>query len=396
MMQKMERTCFAKYCTGCGLCEALGQSDLSINGKGFSYPTNYNLSLLQSVCPASGKQFSWMDTKNIWGRYKKIYIGWSNCDITRNLGSSGGILTEIAKYLLNEKLVDGIIQTREDDKNPTRTVTVISRSAEEVSKCMGSRYSISHPLSVINKLKKNESYALIAKPCDIVSMRNYMAKNPAYKNRIKYMFAFFCAGLPSQEAQQNLLNKLGFSPTTTDKCVSLRYRGNGWPGYTTAIDNTGKEYQMTYSESWGKILGRDLMLMCRFCMDGIGEAADISCGDAWFIGDDGFPDFSEHDGRNVVFCRTTKGKRLFDELITNGLIHAENYNNFSEDLAKIQYAQKERRETMLAKVLALKLLCKKTPHYPLSYLYKYYKGSNVKKSYQVFKGTIKRVLQGKM
>ena len=91
------------------------------------------------------------------------------------------------------------------------------------------------------------------------------------------------------------------------KIKSLRYRGDGWPGYATATQYDGKVFKMDYNTSWGQILGRDIMKMCRFCLDGIGEMADISCCDAWYLTNDNKPDFSEADGRNAVFCRSKLG-----------------------------------------------------------------------------------------
>lgn len=388
----MKDTLYEKYCTGCGLCKAIGKAQLVPDEKGYLHPQDYDLNTLKQICPVSGNQVTAMNTNSIWGKYENVYIAWSQNSNVRKNGSSGGIITEIAEYLLAENKVDGIIQTKASAK-PTETVTIISRTVSEVRECAGSRYSISSPLQILDCLKKNERYALVAKPCDIVAFENFSKHNQKFKKQILYTISFFCAGLPSKDAQKRLLEDLNCKDTSI---VSLRYRGNGWPGFTTAIDKDNNEYQISYAESWGKILGRDIMPMCRYCIDGIGEAADISCGDAWYIGKDGYPDFAEHDGRNVVFCRTDTGHVLFKELIDKKRIHAEDYTDFSSELYKTQYAQRERRETMLAKKLAQMLLLKKTPQYSLVKLYEYAKGSNIRRSFQVFKGTIKRTLQKKM
>ena len=49
--------------------------------------------------------------------------------------------------------------------------------------------------------------------------------------------SFFCAGLPSIDAQKKLLEEMGCN----SRVVSLRYRGNGWPGYATANLENGKQ-----------------------------------------------------------------------------------------------------------------------------------------------------------
>ncbi len=40
--------------------------------------------------------------------------------------------------------------------------------------------------------------------------------------------------------------------------------------------------------------------------DGIGEMADVACGDAWYLTESGQADFSEHAGRNVILREQRK------------------------------------------------------------------------------------------
>ena len=198
---------------------------------------------------------------------------------------------------------------------------------------------------------------------------------------------------PTLFEANKLLNSLDCN---VDECISIKYRGDGWPGYTTVKDCNGNVFKMTYNDSWGQILGRDIMPMCRYCIDGVGELADISCGDAWYLAKDGYPDFSEHNGRNVVFCRNDLGAKLFDEIVNENRIYREQVENLTDYLGKIQYAQRERRETMLAKILASKILFRRTPKYSFKLLWNYFSGSNFETSFRVFKGSIKRILIGKM
>lgn len=130
-----------------------------------------------------------------------------------------------------------------------------------------------------------------------------MVIKPQLKETIPYLFSFFCMGLPSESAQIKLLKKL-----ECKECKSLDYRGNGWPGFATAIDKDSKVHQITYDESWGEILGRDLMPVCKFCIDGIGEMADIACGDAWYLTSENTPDFSEPCREECCICENHSRK----------------------------------------------------------------------------------------
>ena len=76
--------------------------------------------------------------------------------------------------------------------------------------------------------------------------------------------------------------------------------------------------------------------MCRFCVDGVGELADVSCGDAWYLLPDGEPDCSEHEGRNFIFSRSDKGDSLVKEAFKAGYIFIDD----NASLEKLRQAQK--------------------------------------------------------
>lgn len=381
---------YDKYCTGCGLCESIGVCDLIKDNKGYYHPSFQN-SLLEKICPISGVQSYKLYADNIWGKSKSVYLGWSNNKDVRNRASSGGILTEVASYLLTSNKVDCVIHVGADSENPTKTKVFYSTSADDIILHSGSRYCISSPLSELYKLEENKKYAFIGKPCDVVALRNYMEINPTMKEKIIYLLSFFCMGVPSENAQDELLEKLNCK-----KCKSLQYRGNGWPGFTTATDDDGGIHQMTYDDSWGKILGRDLMPACRFCIDGIGEMADISCGDAWYLTNDNKPDFTEHDGRNIVFGRTKTGDELLNEVKKAGNISLNIYDDYKRELKLTQKSQFNRRRELKYRVYAMKWLLQPHPVYDKKILNDYSKDLSVKRKIEIVLGTIKRIIRRKI
>ena len=376
-----------EYCVGCGLCEACGTATCETDEKGFMHPFKGDEDWLKKVCPSSGIQQQCMDFQNIWGRTKEVYYGWTSNRSIRQVASSGGVITEIASWMLESKRADAVLHVCADPQDPTKTICCESTSREELTSRSGSRYAISHPLKDISLIDVSKRYVFIGKPCDVVALRNYMKINEKLRKGIVLILSFFCAGVPSIYAQDNLLKHLQCSK---EELVSLKYRGDGWPGYTTAVDKHGKIYQTDYATSWGKILGRDIMKMCRFCLDGIGEMADISCGDAWYLTPDKKPDFTEAEGRNVIFARTDIGKNLLDAIIKDGGLQVT--PTTVDDLKYIQTYQWDRRATMVDKMLAMRLFGKSFPKYELGNLLKYSKTVPIKRHYAIFKGTIKRIL----
>ena len=388
----MRKSCINEYCTGCGLCEAIGISRLENDSRGFSHPCQADAEELRKICPSGGTYTNAMSGNNVWGSCLEVCIGWSNDPQLRMKASSGGVLTELAAYMLENHYVDEVMHTAVDDTSPTKTVTVFSRTRSELESRCGSRYSISHPLNRIGEIDLEKKYLFIGKPCDVIALRNYCALEPKIKKAIPYMFSFFCAGLPSNDAQKQLLQKMGIS---LDECKSLRYRGEGWPGYATAVSCTGQVSKMEYRQAWGKTLGRDIMKACRVCLDGIGEMADISCGDAWYMNEDQTPDFSEHEGRNIVFARSKEGVELLKNAINDGVIHTEKIPDYDTYLRKIQRYQYERKATMQVKLRMLRLFGKNPPKYSSKVLQKYSRTIDQRIKRQIALGTIKRIFQGK-
>lgn len=387
-----------EYCTGCGLCKSGCSVEFTTDSKGFKIPkleTEEQVNFCKSVCMSSGEPTKHFSGYDVWGKFENVFLGWSCDEDVRQKASSGGILTSLCCYLLEEKLVDGIIQTVKDEKIPYNTKTVISRTPEDVRLCMGSRYSVSAPLNnIIEFLSKSSTYAFVGKPCDVAILRTYLENHLEYVGKVRYFFSFFCAGQPSENAQLKLLKQLGCEKATD--CKSLQYRGDGWPGFATAVKYDGTSQKISYNDSWGKILGRDVRKCCRLCLDGIGELADIACGDAWYLSNDGKPDFSEGKGRNVIFARTKVGDALLKEAMEKKYIELTTYDNYSDNLKKIQKYQYDRRVTMHSMLAAMKLMGRTVPNYNREVLKELSKNGTVKQKAKRFIGTIKRIKQGKL
>lgn len=387
-----------EYCTGCGLCKSACAMEFRIDSKGFKIPqieTERQEEFCKNVCMVTGRPSDQFSVDNVWGNSKSVFLGWSGDERIRLHASSGGVLTSLCCYLLDMGLVDGIIQTMSDTNIPYGTKTVISKSVDQVKQCMGSRYATSSPLeNILDILKKEETYAFVGKPCDVAILRTYLNQHREYQEKIKYMLSFFCAGQPSEKAQLKLLQQLGCN--NLKECKSLQYRGNGWPGFATAIKCDGTKSTMSYNESWGKILGRDVRKCCRVCLDGIGELADIACGDAWYLSSDGKPDFSEGIGRNVIFARTESGNMLLKEALEQEYIVLQDYGNYVDELKKIQKYQFDRRVTMQTMITAMKLAKKNVPCYNKKVLRELSRNASFIKKIKRFIGTFKRIKQGKI
>ncbi len=384
-----------KYCVGCGLCKSAVGCKMSEGENGYMELGGLkpeDKAFIDNVCPMSEVSLKRLSTDDIWGSRLETHFAWSSDDTIRKNASSGGVLTAICIYLLKENLVDGIVHVKVSDESPIRNVVHISTTEADILQSMGSRYSPSSPLAdILQIVDTDKKYAFIGKPCDVTALSNYIEQNEEYKKVFPYLLSFFCAGLPSRKANESLLKSLG---TDENSSCQLTYRGNGWPGETTAVDEKG-QHAMTYENAWGKILGRDIHPFCRFCMDGIGERADISCGDGWYQDETGAPSFEEAQGRNIVFIRSETGRTLYDSAVKAGYIVSE--AGVTDDyLAKIQKYQFSRKSCMQFKMLAHRLMLNAAPYRNIKMVSAFSKEVSLKEKVKIFKGTVKRILQKKI
>lgn len=383
-------------CVGCGLCEVLFNNNaiMKTNSKGFIRPffnNSYDQKRIQNFCPISNAPDKY--SNNIWGHFEAVYLGASLNSHISEVGSSGGIITQVLLYLLESKAVDGIIHIGANNNNPLENITYVSKSKDDIIRNAGSRYAPASPLSrLVEFLDQDMKYAFVGKPCDIRALKNYALENPLVNEKIIYTISFFCAGTPSYRGTDKVLEKMNAS---SNDVIEFKYRGNGWPGFATAITQNGESKSMTYNESWGGILRKYVQPYCRWCADGVGEFADISCGDAWHLDTDNNPIFTENKGRNVIFARTKQGKRILEKMLENKLIDIVDFADDLSFLKCMNYYQYYRKATMMGKILALRLLRFDTPKYNVSTLWSWSHNIKFKHNFKAFVGTILRKLQKK-
>ena len=263
---------------------------------------------LNKLCP--GIRINCVDAStSFYGKIEGVYEGWANEPNIRRSGSSGGVITALASYLLDTKQITGVLQVGVREGHYLYNELKISRTVKDVISCASSRYAPALMFDKINDILDNSSerFLFIGKPCDIMTLRKYVELHPEYQLRIKYWISLVCAGMPSY----NATHKLIIQANDKTPVISLKYRGDGWPGEFRVKFKDGNMFRCSYDDSWGKVLGRDVRFRCKICPDGIGQYADIVVGDAWYT-KNGYPDFSEQDGRSFLLLRNSQGLELVE------------------------------------------------------------------------------------
>jgi len=315
------------------------------------------------------------------GRFNHIFSGYAGDSDIRFRGSSGGILTALSLYCLDNGIVDYVVHTGSNSSLPWTNTTRFSKNREELLQNAGSRYVASSPCEALETIvDENKKCVFIGKPCDISAVRTAIRRRPLLSERISILLTFFCAGTPSALGPKKLIRDLGVAP---EEVESVRYRGCGWPGSFRVTTSHREEYNRSYEQSWGYVQ-RFRPLRCHLCADGLGELGDVSCGDAWDL-------FSEQDpGRSYILPRTSIGAELLESAQNAGYVVIE--TSYAENVVSAQPGLINRKRAMYGRFLARKLLGLPNIEYKGFRLKNNWRTVPLKEKIRIVIGTLRRTL----
>lgn len=243
-----------------------------------------------SVCPGRGYDIREIGNRKFGGDlydsyelglYKQLGVGYSTTEKIMEKASSGGLMTSIAAYMIEQKIVDGVIVTKgvpgDGKKIGPRTKTYIAKSLEELLDAQGSKYCPVPSLDV-RKLVDNFDglLAFIGTPCQIAGLELLKEQQHEWVKKIIFTIGNFCGGFRDFRETDKIIERAGFNPKHVEV---FSYRGGGQPG-RMHIQVGGEIKELAYPD-YAKATGFIKNKRCRYCVDATGELADISLGDAW-------------------------------------------------------------------------------------------------------------------
>jgi coenzyme F420 hydrogenase subunit beta len=347
-----------------------------------------------SFCPGAGLSANGRLSEKVgpWdhliGPALEIWEGYSTDEEIRFMGSSGGVLTALSLYCLEKEGMDFVLHTGSDPDKPWLNKTVRSKNRAELLERSGSRYSPSSPCEALRSIEESEKPCLfIGKPCDAAAVAMLRRRNQRLDDRLGLVLTFFCAGPPGTQATLNLIEEMGMHH---QDIKSIRYRGMGWPGEFKISSRNGKaERALSYEDSWRFLAGHRRSFRCHLCPDGLGELADISCGDAWHRYEKSNP----NHGISIVMARSQRGKEILHRAQESGYLHLE--PSGPEEVIRAQ-GMVERRKEIMGRLSSLKLFFIPTPRFSGFYLEEAWREKPLKAKLRTFLGTIKRIIRRKM
>ncbi|QHN08750.1 Coenzyme F420 hydrogenase/dehydrogenase, beta subunit C-terminal domain [Methanothermobacter sp. THM-2] len=300
-----------ELCTGCGTCVAIcppGVISMEINhDRGVYEPVITGgcdgCGLCLRVCPGievdladlNMRVFGREPDDPLLGNYEACYVGHSMDDKIRYDSSSGGMITQILLYLLEEGLIDGALVTRMNPERPLEPEPFIARTPEDIIEARGSKYCpVPANVALREIIEEPGRYAVVGLPCHIHGIRKAQKFNRKLRERIVYHLGIVCNHTPTFKATLFLLERVGVKP---EDVQGIHYRGEGWPGSLRV--ETGSGDILLLPEYWGSGFGQLFMPgRCRMCCDHMAELSDMSFADPWLKE---FED--EKKGRTLIIQR---------------------------------------------------------------------------------------------
>ena len=392
-----------KLCSGCGLCAAIAPRAMlmGVEAPGYARPAQF-----AALTPAQEADFAaacpalTIDEHPapeavddaFWGPAIFTGTGFSTDPALRHQASSGGMISALLVHALASGLVDFVVQTGADADAPLANRTGASQTEGEIFAAAGSRYTASSPLADLETwLARPGRFAFVGKPCDVTALRARAAQDPRIDKQVPLMLAFFCAGIPSAAGTRRILDRLGVAEA---EVAAFRYRGDGWPGFATATLKDGSTRRMSYADSWGDILSKEVQFRCKICPDAVGASADIACADAWYGDDRGYPSFDEQDGRSLVIARTPVGAALLAE--ARSAKRVETTPLATAEIFKMQPSQARRKRQIVSRLAALAVAGRPVPRYRGVGIWAAGLRENPFAHARSFGGLLRRIMQGRI
>ena len=320
-------------CTGCATCVSLCPSSaidlIKEDSKGIYLPQLNEEKCNQcgtcfDVCPGHSVNFKDLnlaifgqEPKDILlGNYLNCYIGHATDYDIRYNSASGGLVTALLIFALEEGIIDGALVTRMKKDNPLEPEPFIARTREEIIEASKSKYCpvpANVALKKILESEEAERFAVVGLPCHVHGIKKAEQINKKLKEKIVLHIGIFCGGMPNFMGTEFLLRQLKLQ---SKDIVMLNYRGEGWAGKMSLKLRNNETKIIPYPAYWDGFGSFFYPFRCTLCSDWTSELSDISFGDAWL------PEIVERDkiGTSLIITRNEESNSVLQQMISQNKI----------------------------------------------------------------------------
>jgi coenzyme F420 hydrogenase subunit beta len=311
-----------QLCTGCGTCAGICPRDaihMIIDRRRGNYVPDIQADrcnrcgLCYQVCPGRGVDFDGLGgilfpqacEEVALGRYLGCYSGHANDADVRYNSASGGLVTALLIFALEEGLIDGALVTQMVPDRPLEPLPFIARTKEQIVAAAGSKYCpVAANAALREILDSKGKFAVVGLPCHVQGLRKAERCIEGLTEKIRYRIAVTCSLDYSFFGTERFLQSIDVLPSAVQ---TLEYRGRGWPGSMLVRLNDGTETTIPLEQYFSALRPFSLR-RCTLCSDMLGELSDLSCGDAWI------PQIVKADklGTSFAITRTPEAEELLE------------------------------------------------------------------------------------
>ncbi len=312
----MQKIADIKKCSGCSACYSIcpkGCITMQPDHEGFLCPAiDHTLcvdcGMCKNICP-------------VLNEYKgnskgKAYVCINGDENVRLQSSSGGVFSLIAEYILS---LDGVVFGAAFDEDLSVHHIEVT-DVDSLEKLRGSKYLQSRIEDTYKSakayLENGKPVLFSGTPCQISGLKAYLRKD--YENL--YIQDIICHGAPSPVVWQKYLRFREERAVASARKASFRHKKYGWKRYSVKLDFTDStEYmQIHHDDLYMKSFLSDLCLRpsCYKCHSkSVERESDITLADFWGI-EKVCPEFFDDKGASLVLVNSSKGRRLFDKVLS--------------------------------------------------------------------------------
>ncbi|CUQ42660.1 coenzyme F420-reducing hydrogenase%2C beta subunit [Clostridium paraputrificum] len=309
-----------KNCTGCTACVNICPKNcisMIEDKEGFLQPkVDYDKCIKCRMCERTCPVLNGFKAKE--NHKPEVYAAWSLNEEIRINSTSGGIFSELAKYVLNQ---GGVVFGARYNENNNIEHHMIDR-IEEIPILRQSKYAQSNKKNSYKEAKKKllEDCLVLfcGAPCEIGGLLSYL--NKPYENLITCDFV--CRGTNSPKVYRKYLDYMEKKYDSKIAKVWFKNKTYGWNRFSTQLEfANGKKYiKDRYNDIFMRgYIEKDLYmrLCCEECkFKEIPRNADISLADFWGIGSVK-KELDEDKGTSLVMLNSSKGLELFEKIVDN-------------------------------------------------------------------------------
>lgn len=325
--QRLNKVIRHRNCIGCGACVLFsnGTSVMLRTGLGPVPDTAKGIFTAEAleVCPGIGINYPEMYAAHygqqpdnyLHGILAQVRIGFSGNSAYRQKGASGGVITTVLAYLLNNNLVDGVVQVQQGVPEPREASAYIARTEAALLPGMQSVYIPVSMLDILETFIPGEKYAMVLLPEQSSTLRKLQQMKHPAALQVRYVLGPYTGTALYPAAIDSFLRSRRIP--MNDPVRSLKWREGEWPGYLEIRTSSGRVLQ-SKKIYYNFLIPFFITHTSLRSMDFVNEFADLAVGDAWS------PEYEkEGKGFSVFVTRTPEMEQIISEMTGKGLLQAE-------------------------------------------------------------------------